>query len=1212
MGKSILKILAWSAGSLLSLTVLSAVIVALSLSWLGTDPGRQWIARQVEQRVNSDNLSVELGTIQIFNSRHIMISDVMVKDEKGVLGRLDSISLSYNAAAVLTGAVHLYDMNIDSLFIDRLPAEQGLEKQRAEAGKIVMPALPKLKIDHFNIKTISLAEGVTGQSEDLALQGRLLLSPSVLDSIAVVSLSDKRSGQELADVVFNLQDHERPDLRIRIQDKGSGLVSRLASVSSLDVTLEGSGDEKLWEGRLVADIEGRIKADNAVRLDLSTPRPVFELSGESYYGDLKADGKTVVTLPVKGRQASLSFHGVLGTPKAGLKGGSVNVVLEPERHGFKAKTFWPLKLSVKGDSGTVVFDQAETLPDFIQPASFEIVAKVFNDKINIEKSRVITAGLSLSAQGTVALGTVDVDKPQINLTVQSRVPDLSRFAFGAKGSAQAQMIITGSYQPALLEAPVEIKLADFSLSQDKVDLVLGKSPSVKALISYKDGYWHIAEGLLTGSPDHNLIFSGRWRDGQTDMELATDYQGYALGAHLIIKGKRLAFQNFTAQGSGVSARGQGTYDFAGDMLQAELSIAARENMSAFFALSGPTAKLSYKGYTEGTGAFPYRFDFDGKVKEQAIGLDSLGGAYGPNNIKLQNPVDVVFAEEGVSLKDMVIHLNDGTLTANGIFTAQSFKADMMADNIPTNFDVFPFLFEGRMDGRVSLSGPYKQPEGKAQITLKRLAIPGLEQTQDRYVEGQLSAVYKDHILQAQTDLQGPAALKFKADARLPLMAVPLSLSFDKPVQASLASSVDLRALTILLGLDEQRIKGQTMLDVTLSGTLNNPVIKGQGQLREGAYDNIVLGTAFKDISADIAADANRLRLTKLEGKDRNGGRFSGHGHIEFSNIREPRYEFSLKADHLQLVNLERMGLTASGQLNSAGEKKGERKVADIKGEITVNAAEYYIGEIVSTSALSGFEIVETNGAAIEEIQAQKPEEGPDIALSVKIEAENNVFVRGPDLETEWEGRLSVSGSAADPSLRGRMNLIRGSFQLLDTPVLLSKGAVSFVNPDPANPAINVAGTIKGREMDAIVKIGGEAQKPEISLTSDPPLPEDEVLAKTLFGKSLSQLSPMQALRIAQLMAYLSGRKEAGFDPLNKIRRAMGVDTLSVGLDEEKGATLSVGKYINDRVYIGVDQGATPESSAVRAEIGVTEEIEMETVTGGGGESSVGVNWKRDY
>ena len=126
------------------------------------------------------------------------------------------------------------------------------------------------------------------------------------------------------------------------------------------------------------------------------------------------------------------------------------------------------------------------------------------------------------------------------------------------------------------------------------------------------------------------------------------------------------------------------------------------------------------------------------------------------------------------------------------------------------------------------------------------------------------------------------------------------------------------------------------------------------------------------------------------------------------------------------------------------------------------------------------------------------------------------------------------------------------------------------------------------------------------------LPEDEVLAKTLFGKSISQISPVQALRIAQLMAYLSGRKEAGFDPLNKIRRMIGIDTLNVGLDEEKGATLSVGKYINDRVYVGVDQGTTPESSAIRTEIEVTDEIDVETTTGALGESSIGINWKHDY
>jgi translocation and assembly module TamB len=78
-----------------------------------------------------------------------------------------------------------------------------------------------------------------------------------------------------------------------------------------------------------------------------------------------------------------------------------------------------------------------------------------------------------------------------------------------------------------------------------------------------------------------------------------------------------------------------------------------------------------------------------------------------------------------------------------------------------------------------------------------------------------------------------------------------------------------------------------------------------------------------------------------------------------------------------------------------------------------------------------------------------------------------------------------------------------------------------------------------------------------------------------------------------------------------VRQTIGLDTLSVSVDDDKGATLSAGKYISDRVYIGVDQGVSTKGSAVRAEIDVTEKIELETVTGTG-ESSLGVNWKHDY
>jgi autotransporter translocation and assembly factor TamB len=70
---------------------------------------------------------------------------------------------------------------------------------------------------------------------------------------------------------------------------------------------------------------------------------------------------------------------------------------------------------------------------------------------------------------------------------------------------------------------------------------------------------------------------------------------------------------------------------------------------------------------------------------------------------------------------------------------------------------------------------------------------------------------------------------------------------------------------------------------------------------------------------------------------------------------------------------------------------------------------------------------------------------------------------------------------------------------------------------------------------AVIVIGGRAQNPQITFTSTPALPQDEVLARLLFGSSVTSLSPTQAIQLAAALNSLRG-SGGGLNPLGKLRR----------------------------------------------------------------------------
>lgn len=159
----------------------------------------------------------------------------------------------------------------------------------------------------------------------------------------------------------------------------------------------------------------------------------------------------------------------------------------------------------------------------------------------------------------------------------------------------------------------------------------------------------------------------------------------------------------------------------------------------------------------------------------------------------------------------------------------------------------------------------------------------------------------------------------------------------------------------------------------------------------------------------------------------------------------------------------------------------------------------------------------------------------------------------------------------------------------------------------------VKASVKGKEVTATIAVTGTAAAPKVDLTSTPALPQDEILAKVLFDKSVSDLTPMQLVRIAQIIGVMSGRLSAGPDPISQLRKKAGIDTLNVNRDDKTGATsVSIGKQLSGGVYISVDQGINTQGSAVKLEIEVTPNIQVETRIGNDAENSVGVSWKKDY
>jgi translocation and assembly module TamB len=240
-----------------------------------------------------------------------------------------------------------------------------------------------------------------------------------------------------------------------------------------------------------------------------------------------------------------------------------------------------------------------------------------------------------------------------------------------------------------------------------------------------------------------------------------------------------------------------------------------------------------------------------------------------------------------------------------------------------------------------------------------------------------------------------------------------------------------------------------------------------------------------------------------------------------------------------------------------------------------------------------------------EKRAPPPEEPAlVVGLDVEVDAPRAVFVRGRGLDAEMGGKLHVGGTAAAPEISGGFALRQGTFDLAGTKLKFVRGDVGFSGAGVQrrlDPTINLAAETAAAGVTAKLGVTGFASAPQIALSSTPELPQDEVLSRLLFGKILKELTPMQVVQIAQAVNTLRGGGGGGLNPLAKVKKRLGLDQLSVsgGGEGQSGPSVEAGRYVSERVSVGVRQSTSGNTQA-RVQVDLTRRLKAETTVGSGG------------
>jgi translocation and assembly module TamB len=480
-------------------------------------------------------------------------------------------------------------------------------------------------------------------------------------------------------------------------------------------------------------------------------------------------------------------------------------------------------------------------------------------------------------------------------------------------------------------------------------------------------------------------------------------------------------------------------------------------------------------------------------------------------------------------------------------------------------------------------------------------------------------------LQGQvTGLKGDS-ISLAGSAPLLLTPAPLGISVpaNGPLSLQLQGAGRLENLADLLPLGEDRVSGQFAADITVGGTVAAPSASGRLKLSDGRYENFATGAVLTSLQTEAVGDRDRITLTSFSAGDSASGSLKAQGNVVLKGPSGPTAALSATLANFRVAARDEAVATAIGTVSITG----PLTAPNVAAPLTIDRADINLPDSLPPNVVV-IKVTRTNSKTAKQPPAAPIPEPPALpaTLDIKIDMPGNIFVRGHGLDSEWRGKLAITGTSAAPAINGSLEQIRGSVDLLGKTFTLTRGRITFDGSDKLDPVLDIVAEASTADITAQVNIGGFASVPTVTLTSTPVVPQDEILARVLFGKGVGQITAGEGLQLAAAAATLAG---GGPGVLDRLRGGLGLDWFKLGSGASgattgtlnpraasggaaAGTALSAGKYIAPGVSVGVSQGISPPTSKVTVEIEVRPHLTVGGEAGQSGSTGMGVNWNYDY
>ena len=867
---------------------------------------------------------------------------------------------------------------------------------------------------------------------------------------------------------------------------------------------------------------------------------------------------------------------------------------------------------------------------------------------------LINADVGYDSNGVATIDRLNVAAPQFRLVGgRGRYDEKGRIAFAANASSD-------QYGPIAVTAGGTVASPVLHLVAAKPGVGVGLADLVADVRGKNDTYLVTATAASDYGPIKANVAVATGKALSVDLNQGTSFSGVGLTGHIT----KLAAGPFggTVQVAGSGMAGHMDLSAQGAFQRAVVTLAAKDTslpgkvgltveralvnadvvmteqpqVTGDVQLSGTRmgdlyiavarANLAYRGgngqakvLVEGRSKYPFHVAANALLAP-SLWRVALNGRVNGVNVASKGPLQIVPDKGVYTLRPAALSVNTGTLQLEGRYGHGMALHSRMKDVDLALVNAFaPGLGVG---GRATGSLDYTQAEAnafpQADVRLQlsnftRTSLVAVSEPVDIAMGAQLAANggHAQAVLrrggtaigQMQLNLVPYGAQAGSWSTRL--MAAPLSggIRYNGPadVLASLATLAD------------QSLKGPIGVAADFGGTVNAPQLNGVIRANDLTYENSSYGTKLTHMAVDGRFANDRLEVQKLTATA-GKGTISASGFVSLSAAQGYPVQLGIDMNNAQLASGQDLSARATGGLKIVN---GPDQPATISGTITLPETRYKIVREGSASVptLTGVRRKPATGPVRITGNAEPMTSVPSTwKLDLRVKADNQIFVTGMGLDSEWGTNLRVVGTSGAPAITGNIKVVRGTLSFAGHSFDLDDSSmVTFDGGGISDPVLQLSATSTISDVDMTIAIAGTASNPQITFSSSPSLPQDELMARVLFGGPVGSLSALQAVQLASSLNTLRGSK-GGLNPLGTLQSATGISRLRVlGADATTGRETAVaaGKYITNNIYVEVITDARGYT-ATQLEVSLSKALSVLSSAGQFGGESVTARYRKRY